>query len=85
MSVPAIRAAREAGRNFLSCSGQRIPTPSATAAIANAWKLTSFIASGQDWTAPNGPPCAMDAPRNGKVCKSMMIMPMPDMKPDMTE
>ena len=80
-SVPARSAARVGGRNCLSLFGQRTPTASVTAAMANALKLMSGITSGHDLTAPSGPPCATGAPRNGSVCSRMMITPMPDMNP----
>ena len=84
-SDPMINAPSVAGKNLLSCLGQNTPTRSVTTAMASALRLTSLIASGQARTAPNGPPCATDVPRNGRVCSSMMIIPMPDMNPDMTE
>ena len=65
--------------------GQSTPTTRVTAAMASALKLTLFIAFGKARTTPTGPPVAPVAPRNGRVCKSMMIMPMPDMNPDITE
>ena len=53
--------------------------------MANAPKLMAGITSGQDLTAPKGPPSATFAPRNGSVCSRMMMMPIPDMNPDITE
>ena len=53
--------------------------------MASALKLTLLIAFGKARTTPTGPPVAPVAPRNGRVCKSMMMMPMPDMNPDITE
>ena len=84
-NVPAVSAASVGGRNFLSRLGHTTPTARVTAAIESALKLTSFIASGQARTAPSGPPVTMAEPRKGRVCMSMMIMPMPDMNPDITE
>ena len=84
-SVPAINAARVGGRIFLSRPGQKTPTARVTTAIANALRSTSVITSGHARTAPIGPPVATGAPRKGRVCNSMIIMPMPDMKPDITE
>ena len=53
--------------------------------MASALKLISLTASGQARIAPMGPPAATGAPRKGNVCNRMMIMPMPDMNPDITE
>ena len=53
--------------------------------MARALKLIPAMASGQALIAPIGPPLAASAPRNGIVCSKMMIMPMPDMNPEITE
>ena len=65
--------------------GHIIPMARVTTAIAKALKLMFAINSGQARTAPIGPPPATGVPRKGSVCKRIMIMPMPDMKPDITE
>ena len=85
ISVPTINAASVGGNNFFSLFGQRTPTPRVTTAMASAPKLTLPITFGHSRTASNGPPIATGAPRNGSVCTSMIIMPMPDMKPEITE
>ena len=84
-AVPAARAARVGGMYFLRRSGQRMPTARVTTAMASALKLTLRIASGHACTAAIGPPVGTEAPRNGSVWSSMMMIPMPDMNPDMTE
>ena len=43
------------------------------------------IAPGHDRTAPSGPPAETAAPMKGSVCNRMMITPMPDMNPEITE
>ena len=53
--------------------------------MARALKLIPAMSSGQALMAPIGPPLAASAPRNGIVCSKMMIMPMPDMNPEITE
>ena len=53
--------------------------------MANALRSKLLTASGQARTAPSGPPSAKGAPMKGRVCNRMMITPMPDMNPDMTE
>ena len=84
-SVPAIRAAKVGGRYLLSCAGHSTPTTRVTAAIAREWKFTPLIASGNPRNAPIGPPVEASAPRKGSVCNSMMMIPMPDINPEMTE
>ena len=84
-SVPARSAARVGGKYCRSLFGHSTPTASVTAAMASALTLMSVITSGHDLTAPNGPPSATFAPTNGSVCSRMMMTPMPDMKPDITE
>ena len=83
--VPAASAASVGGRTLRSLAGHSMPTARVTAAIAKEFGLMSLITSGHERTAPIGPPSATGAPRNGRVCSSMIITPMPDMNPDMTE
>ena len=84
-SVPALSAASVGGRYLLNWAGQPTPTASVTTAMASALVLRSLSASGHSRIASSGPPVATGAPRNGRVCSRMMITPMPDMKPEMTE
>ena len=84
-SVPMINAPSVAGKNLLSCLGQMTPTTRVTRAMASALRLTSAIALGKARTDPTGPPVVTEWPRNGRICSRMMIIPMPDMKPDITE
>ncbi len=62
-----------------------MPTASVTSAMVNALKFRSPMVSGQARTASSGPPVRTGAPMNGMVCSKMMITPMPDMKPAITE
>ena len=62
-----------------------MPAASVVAAMATALTFRSLNASGHARTAPIGPPVAVAAPRNGSVWMRMMMTPMPDMKPDITE
>ena len=50
-------------------------------------KASAFMpatASGRAAAAPIGPPGAAGAPRNGMAWSRKMMMPMPDMNPEMT-
>ena len=84
-SVPAISAARAEGRYALSRLGHRMPTARVTAAMATALRFMSGTTSRHARIAPIGPPDATSAPMKGIVCTSMIIRPIPDMKPEMTE
>ena len=56
-----------------------------TAAMANALRLIPPITSGHARIASTGPPVATGSPRKGRVCIRMMMIPMPDMNPEITE
>ena len=84
-SVPATSAASVGGRTLRSRRGQATPTISVTVAIAAAPKLTCWIRLGHSPMAWSGPPVVTGAPRNGSVCSRMMMIPIPDMKPEITE
>ena len=47
--------------------------------------LKSLTASGHWRIVLSGPPSSTGRPMNGRVCITMMITPMPDMKPEITE
>ena len=64
--------------------GQRAATARVTAPIVNASVFIPAIASGSAPAAPIGPPGAVGAPRNGIAWMRKMMMPIPDMKPEMT-
>ncbi len=53
--------------------------------MEKALRSTLRSASGQAKTMLAGEPDAPEPPRNGSVCSNMMITPMPDMNPDITE
>ena len=74
------------GRSLLSRVGQTTPTTRVTVAMATALRLKSpYRIRPRSESPPTGPPGTTSAPRKGRVCTSMMIMPMPDMNPDITE
>ena len=85
MTVPAMRAARVGGRTLLRRRGHRTPTARVTMAMMKELALKSWRASGMTRMALLGPPVRVSAPRNGRTWSSMMMMPMPDMNPEMTE
>ena len=60
-------------------------TPKLTAATATALALRFTMASGQPRMTSSGPPLVPSTPNAGSVCRMMMMMPTPDMKPDITE
>ena len=68
-----------------SRAGHRMPTASVTAAMAKAAVLKLAMPSPQPLMAPMGPPSATGIPMSGSVCSRMMMMPMPDMNPEITE
>ena len=80
-----IRAAIVAGKNLLNRSGQSAATARVTAPRMSALGLKWLIKSGQARMAPTGPPVATSAPRNGSVWVRNMMIPTPDMNPEMTE
>ena len=82
--MPAIKATSGAGRKCDRRRGQRKQTASVTAPIATALALMSPSASGNARIAPTAPPGTTGVPRNGKTWITMMMMPMPDMNPEMT-
>ena len=84
-SVPAINAASVGGRNLFSWGGHMTTTDRVTIAMSNAPASKSPIASGHALMVPTGPPETTSAPMKGRVCTSMMMIPMPDMNPDITE
>ena len=53
--------------------------------MASAPRLTLARVSGHFDTTVGGPAAATGAPRKGSVCMTMMITPIPDMNPDITE
>ena len=67
-----------------SREGQSTAAARVTAAMAKAPRSTPATASGRAATAPIGPPGAVGAPRKGIAWIRRMMMPMPDMKPEMT-
>jgi len=85
MSVPTARAASVAGNQRCRRAGQKMHTPKLTTAMATAPAFRFKIASGQARITSSGPPPALSTPRAGSVCRMMMMMPTPDMKPEITE
>ena len=83
--VPTPSATSVGGRMRRSRPGQRTPTASVTAATAKALTLKCWMPSAQPLMEAMGPPSATGMPMNGSVCSRMMMMPMPDMKPEITE
>ena len=83
--VPTPSATSVGGRMRRSRPGQSTPTASVTAATAKALALKFSMPSAQPWMEAMGPPSATGRPMKGSVCSRMMMMPMPDMKPEMTE
>ena len=84
-TVPAVRAASVAGTHLPNIEGQSTFTPRVAAAMMKACTLNPAIASGMTRSVPVGPPVAGSAPRKGIICRMMMIRPIPDMKPEITE
>ena len=82
--VPASNATSGAGRRRANRRGQNMPTASVNAPMAKAPVLTLAASSGHARIAPSAPPGAAGMPSSGKVCISMTMMPIPDMKPDTT-
>ena len=66
-SVPAIRAARGAGRYLRSLRGQKTFTARATAPTTRASRLRRATASGQARMELSGPPDTALAPMNGRT------------------
>ena len=60
-------------------------TPKLAAAMATALALRFMIALGHSRTTTSGPPFADEAPSAGSVCRMMMMIPTPDMNPEITE
>ena len=83
--VPTPSATSVGGRMRRSRAGHRMPTASVTAAMAKALVLKLAMPSPQPLMAAMGPPSATGIPMKGSVCSRMMMMPMPDMKPEITE
>ena len=83
--VPTPSATSVGGRMRRSRAGHRMPTASVTAAMAKAPVLKLAMPSPQPLMAAMGPPSATGIPMNGSVCSRMMMMPMPDMNPEITE
>ena len=79
--VPTIKAASVGGMKRRSGPGHRMPTASVPAAIAKALVLKWATPPAQPVIEAMGP-SATGMPMSGKVCSNMMIMPMPDMKPE---
>ena len=65
--------------------GQKMQTPKLTAAIATALALRFTMASGQARITSSGAPPDPSIPSAGSVCRMMMMMPTPDMNPEITE
>ena len=84
-AVPAARAARVGGKYLLKNPGHNTPTARVATAIASAWKFTCRTTWGSAFTAATGPPMATGAPMKGRSCSSMIIIPIPDMNPEITE
>ena len=83
-AVPAASATRGPGAKRENLRGHRNPTASVTAPMAKALVSMSLTAAGSARAAPIGPPVAPEAPSSGSDCISMMMTPIPDMKPDTT-
>ena len=84
ITVPTISATRVGGRTRRSRPGHRMPTASVTAAMAKALTLKWVMPFAQPLMEAMGP-SATGMPIKGRVCSKMMMMPMPDIKPEMTE
>ena len=83
--VPTPSATSVGGRMRRNRTGHSTATASVTAAMATALRLGLVMPSPQPLMEPITPPSATGIPMNGSVCSRMMMMPMPDMKPEVTE
>ena len=83
--VPLTRAASGAGRNRRIRRGQRTQIARATAPTTRSCQPGSARASGYAAIWASGPPETGSAPRKGMTCRTMMITPIPVMKPEITE
>jgi hypothetical protein len=85
ISVPRVRAASGGGRTPAARFGQKIMVARLATAIARASGFSMAGTSGHARIEPSGPPGAVSMPKNGRVWMTMMMMPIPDMKPETTE
>ena len=85
MAEPMIMAARGPGRYRLSGGRQSTPTRRVMAATIRACTWALDMASGIALIFAITPPGWASAPTNGATCTSMTMIPMPVMKPEMTE
>ena len=82
-SVPTMSAATGPGRYVDNRRGQSAAMTSESTPIVSALKFALPSADGSLLTDSSGPPPA-GAPSNGPNWITMMIMPMPDMNPEIT-
>ena len=66
-------------------AGQKIITASDTEPAIRAWVLEAERISGHNRIFASGPPGTLPSPTNGRTWITMMITPIPDIKPDTTE
>ena len=85
MQVPATRATSGAGRKRRRRRGQNMLIARATTPTARSCRPGAARASGHAATWSRGPPGTGSAPRNVLTCRTMMIAPIPVMKPETTE
>ena len=83
--VPTVRAASGGGMIAASRLGQATMTARLATAIASASGFSPAAIRGQARIDPSGPPGAISKPKKGRVWITMMIAPIPDMKPETTE
>ena len=85
MSVPTASATRVEGRYLSNFLGHSRATARVAAAMERALPSKCSTTPEKLRSVAIVPPAATGAPRNGRVCTSMIITPTPVINPDMTE